>query len=196
MRLEGYAEIHVYEPHVTCDGRMEWVPITDLHFYRDFLGTSRDRLTRTPLTTDIGKKDPEPIKEPAKQTGGTREATALGGGTTTPAGGVNQVNVNQYCPPTGCGPLIRKDGSFLEKCLDLCRKHKPKVVVTEDIREGDLSEIQPQPVFSAPPATPPGGGPSLLRPGTTTPTTLPGGVPQPLSPAGVGQPMITTKQPE
>ena len=38
MTIPDYAEIHVYEPSVTCDGQMVWNEIVNLNFNRDYLG--------------------------------------------------------------------------------------------------------------------------------------------------------------
>src|SRR5262249_45993470 len=38
LRLDNYAEIHVYEAQLAPDGRMTWCPITDQSMYRDLLG--------------------------------------------------------------------------------------------------------------------------------------------------------------
>lgn len=48
MEIPDFAEIHVYEPHVTCDGRMEWCEIVNYHFNRQVLGNEHKVTTRMP----------------------------------------------------------------------------------------------------------------------------------------------------
>ena len=60
MPLVNFAEIHVFEPHLTPDGRMEWCEIVNLNFNRDYLGAKT--VTREPkvaLPVAPAKKDGE-----------------------------------------------------------------------------------------------------------------------------------------
>ena len=113
-RLEGFAEIHVFEPQLNMlDGTVCWVPVTELSFYREYLGL---RTTETVATRSV---------EPPPAVSGTRGvimpavpsrdvpplSRATGDG--VPAG--SQINVNQNCAPGACPPppLHHKDHGWL-----------------------------------------------------------------------------------
>ncbi|MFQ5730919.1 MAG: hypothetical protein ACE5KM_03075 [Planctomycetaceae bacterium] len=49
IQLPNYAEIHVYEPHLTPDGRMEWTEIVGLSFDRTILGQVDTKVKTKPL---------------------------------------------------------------------------------------------------------------------------------------------------
>jgi hypothetical protein len=66
-KIENFAEIHVYEPHLTPDGRMEWSEIVNLKFDRDYLGTAA---APTPDAPTKDKAAPPTIPPP----GGTTSA--------------------------------------------------------------------------------------------------------------------------
>jgi hypothetical protein len=71
LELCNYAEIHVYEPHLTPDGRMEWGPIADMHMNREYLGTKA-----------IHREFFAPAKDDAKKAaaGGPQSAVVVGPG--------------------------------------------------------------------------------------------------------------------
>ena len=136
--MSQYAEIHVYEPYLTCDGLMEWRPLTELTFDRDFLGTRETELVPAApgeetsgvellreLSSVRGSRpaarprsaatvDRESVREIVAHTLGMpaaglrpratpierREADEPTG--VVPAGGVNQVTVNQFCDDGKC----------------------------------------------------------------------------------------------
>lgn len=128
MTLVNFAEIHVYEPHLTPDGRMEWCEIANHQFNRDYLGQRVNVLQPVPAKDKIGTtltpsgvtqggavsnhSDPVvqscgavfgvPGSSPAFRPGGVG---GLQGGTPAagvPAGGVNQIQVD--CGDKGCKP--------------------------------------------------------------------------------------------
>src|SRR5262249_15096187 len=127
MTLPNFAEIHVYEPHVTPDGRMEWCEIVQLQFNRDYLGTKGKVVEFAPKVPMM----PPPTPLPGGPQGGAipapddpvaRAAVAglfglpantpaivpvpsgfQGGAVgSVPAGGVNQIQVD--CGKDGCRP--------------------------------------------------------------------------------------------
>ncbi|MBX3398058.1 MAG: hypothetical protein KF873_04905 [Gemmataceae bacterium] len=68
-KIENFAEIHVYEPHLTPDGRMEWCEIVNLKFDRDYLGAAAPGVLVVPAD--------KPMEQPKGQTpppGGTSSA--------------------------------------------------------------------------------------------------------------------------
>jgi hypothetical protein len=61
-KIENFAEIHVYEPHLTPDGRMEWCEIVNLKFDRDYLGAAAPGMIVVPAEKST---DPQKEKAPA-----------------------------------------------------------------------------------------------------------------------------------
>lgn len=55
-KIENFAEIHVYEPNLTPDGRMEWSEIVNLSFDRDYLGYE--------CHAPVAKQQGEPLPQP------------------------------------------------------------------------------------------------------------------------------------
>jgi hypothetical protein len=71
MTLVDFAEIHVYEPHLTPDGRMEWCEIVNLRFNRDVLGTKA-------VTRELGAADRSAPPAPGAVTpGGVTQGGAV-----------------------------------------------------------------------------------------------------------------------
>ncbi|MBX9585101.1 MAG: hypothetical protein K2X87_32750 [Gemmataceae bacterium] len=70
LTLVDYAEIHVYEPNVTPDGRMEWCEIVNLRFNRDYLGVKT-------TTAELAPHRP-PVIEPRTPGGGLQSGALLG----------------------------------------------------------------------------------------------------------------------
>src|SRR5262249_35074349 len=58
MTLVDFAEIHVYEPHVTPECRMEWTEIAHLRFNRDYLGAKAICREYAPKTTAQQQQPP------------------------------------------------------------------------------------------------------------------------------------------
>jgi hypothetical protein len=100
QRLEGFAEIHVFEPQLNpIDGTVCWVPVTELSFYRDFIGVktteSTAHSTQDPPEAPRGVPAlPLPPPESAARAIGTRDGVL-------PAG---SLIVNQNCAPGACPP--------------------------------------------------------------------------------------------
>jgi hypothetical protein len=57
MTLPHYAEIHVYDAHLTPLGEMEWREVTNLSFNRDFLGTEQTTREYAPKKTATSLAD-------------------------------------------------------------------------------------------------------------------------------------------
>jgi hypothetical protein len=207
MRLEGYAEIHVYEPHVTSEGQMEWREITNLNFFRDYLGTSRDRLTRIPPSKgdllpkpmteaekkkkeEEDKKNKDDMTKAARQAAleGVRQAALESGGRQAavsgmPPAGVNQININGM-PTSACGPVCVKTHPLLDRLLDCCCKKRPRNVLVEDVREGDDGQVPLPPLMTTtPPALMPRSG---TRPALPTPVQVLPNSPMPATPGSSG----------
>ncbi len=112
VTMPRYAEIHVFEPYLTPDGHMEWRPVTELCFDRDFLGTIQPQVKRTmtPLQPRVREERQD---DKGAGTGFSVTPTA---GTAAPATAPTQVNVNcgpgapcaAPCPPAARkGPVVR-----------------------------------------------------------------------------------------
>jgi hypothetical protein len=177
VTLSQYAEIHVFEPYLTPEGQMEWRPVTELCFNRDFLGAVRPKVTRD-STIRGGPPIPEVKDDPQ----------AKGAGTGTPAvapapSGPTQVNVNCGTPcadPSvkACVPAVHK-GPVL-RLWDACRARKQATVAT-NVTEAVLTPQQLEGLINARSA----GAPALLPaptpgapriPPAFTPGTLPPGL--------------------
>ncbi len=79
-KIENFAEIKVYEPHLTPEGLMEWKQIVDVKFDRDFMGQEVVQTVATPLAKPATLKDPKDLKEPKGiGTAGTPGGTAGAG---------------------------------------------------------------------------------------------------------------------
>lgn len=182
MTLPNFAEIHVYEPFLTCEGAMEWREIVHLCFNRDYLGKEK-------ITADMA-----PPKAPAPSGGVGLQSRAVGagpapidpsvaraavagvfglpadtpalraapgglqaGGVAAPAGGVNQIQVD--CDGGGCGKakefnLFRFDG--------WCKsKEKPRPVI-----QNRIVTVDPALIVGAP-AAPTPAAPAAERPTRT-----------------------------
>ena len=120
-KIENFAEIHVYEPHLTPDGRMEWCEIVNLKFDRDYLGAAAPGVLVVPA---------EKPKETAPPPGGTTSAdleklnevnsevgkaalsavfgVGLGGPSSAPVGGTTS-GVLGAAPPAGSVNQIQVD---------------------------------------------------------------------------------------
>jgi hypothetical protein len=57
VRLNDYAQISIFEARLDADGKMEWVPVTEKSYFREFLGTSRDKMTTIPTTGGGGSPE-------------------------------------------------------------------------------------------------------------------------------------------
>lgn len=176
VTLDQYAEIHIFEPYLTPDGRMEWRPVTELNFSRDFLGTVQPKVTRNSNIRTVPATIP---KAEAPQGGGTGGNPNAQGGGTGGAAGPTQVNVN--CGPDGaCAPgCVPRKGPVL-RLWDYC---KPKRNIV-DTRTSDVELPQEQldrllvPAAGAPlPGAVPGFSP------TPVPVPVPGGA-LPVPPRG------------
>ncbi len=62
MRLEGFAQIHIFEPQLQPDGSTQWVEVIDQSFFRDVLG---------PITETIVGQSPMAGAGPSAQVSGT-----------------------------------------------------------------------------------------------------------------------------
>jgi hypothetical protein len=167
VTMSQYAEIHVFEPYLTPEGQMEWRPVTELSFDRQFLGTVQPRVRRDvfPLLKKEEPKKEEPKKDGAKgaATGESLTPAAAPTAVATPT----QVNVN--CGPAGACPAACEPfkGPIL-RMWDAC---KPKRTVT-DTRVGD-GEFTPEQLDALINAGTAGVIPTLPAPTTGTQRTPP-----------------------
>jgi len=78
MTLTNYAEIHVYEPHLTVDGQMCWNEIVTFSFDRQYLG--KKTITAELATTTAAVDKPAVSAEKPGQTGTTQNTLVGPGG--------------------------------------------------------------------------------------------------------------------
>jgi hypothetical protein len=138
-RLDGYAEIHVYEPYLTSDCQMEWREITNLSFYRDYLGLSRERRTvvtdtKAPVTSSKGKEGAVVAEKPHA---GQEGATVPAAGPCPPT----QVNVNLCGQPGACGPVCCDKHPVLQRVLDYCCAPKPRHQIVQRVVDADVQAL-------------------------------------------------------
>jgi hypothetical protein len=134
QRLEGFAEIHVFEPQLNqCDGTVSWVPVTDLSFYRDFFAT---RETSAHSKTEsappaAGANDRSPGGQPPQVPAPRPVDPPM------PPGSPVQLNLNQDFGPSLPPPVSPAPVKHLAFPLGLLHgKPKPRPQVTNTVMHG------------------------------------------------------------
>lgn len=134
--LTGFAEIYVYEPYLDPEGQMQWRPIVNHCFNRDFLGVVKPKVTRTTVMPPA-KVEEVKDKDKDKQSG-----TGTGAGNVTPVGATVPTQVNVNCGPGGVcpTPYVTQHKGPLARLWDAC---KPKRALTQTtVADGELDPEQ------------------------------------------------------
>ncbi len=147
--LHNFAEIYIYEPYVTCDGKMEWRPVAEHHFVRQFLGTAQNQINR-----EIKKPGTAaaPLPPPVTPPGGTASGQLSSG---LPASGCGS-NVNQINFVDNCNPPCQTT-SWWDKCKSCFIKQRPRTVQIGSEADS-LEELRAAQRVAVSNVPPPGGG--------------------------------------
>jgi hypothetical protein len=79
MTLTDFAEIHVFEAHINLEGVMEWRPIADLSFDREYLGVKQVNLRAPMSPVECVEQVGTPEPEQASMNGGANQSAAAKG---------------------------------------------------------------------------------------------------------------------
>jgi hypothetical protein len=201
VSIPNFAEIHVYEPNLTPDGRMEWSEIVHLSFNREYIGMEKTTIDQIPMskaTTSQGSGNAPPGTTQSGMVLDTSlakmaVASMFGGGIspnsaalsvvpTTQAGGsggqpgtapaVNGVPLGMNQIQVDCGSGGKPTRQFnFINCADKSCSPQPRPRVLNGFLSGPGGVLSP----GVPTLTPPGGTPGGVTTESGTAPTGTGG---------------------